>query len=247
MMVKIINNDILEEIDHLDNDFDICFTSPPYNLKKQNFSWSKEDYKNKNWKKDNASFKNDQHKYQNGFSDDNSNYVEWLYEIITKLLKKCKYFFLNVQSLGPNKKDLIELQYKLKDYYCDTIIWNKTHGVPNGLNERVMTNVYEYIHIYSLNPTRAVGTKKWRATVSNLITIKGNQQNKYSKIHKAMFPLELAEWIVCNFVKEGGKVLDCFGGLGTTMVACRKHDRNGVMVEINKDFCEKAKERIYND
>lgn len=34
MMVKIINNDILEEIDHLDDDFDICFTSPPYNLKK---------------------------------------------------------------------------------------------------------------------------------------------------------------------------------------------------------------------
>lgn len=213
-MIKIINKDILDTIDELDNDFDICLTSPPYNLFKNNFGWKvpKEQLQKYN--------------YVNR-KDKIDNYVDFLYEVITKLLHKCKYFFLNVQSLGPNKKDLIELQYKLRDYYCDTIIWNKNNGIPNGFNERVMTNCFEYIHIYSLNNSRSIGTKKWKGNIKNVINIPGNQKNKYSKFHKAMFPLELADYILKNFVKENGKVLDCFGGLGTTMIACKKNKMGG--------------------
>lgn len=110
-MYRFFNDDILNVIDKLDNDYDIVFTSPPYNLEKNNFGWKAKQIE-KQWK------------YKNK-KDLIVNYVDFLEEVITKLLDKCEYFFLNVQSLGPNKKDLIELQYRLKDYYCDTIIWNK--------------------------------------------------------------------------------------------------------------------------
>ena len=229
--MKIINKDILEAINELDNDFDICFTSPPYNLDRNNFEWEK-------W----GTIGNIQ-KYGTQ-KDKIENYVDFLESVIKQLLNKCKYFFLNVQSLGPNKKDLIELQYRLKDYYCDTIIWNKGNGIPNGCNKRVMTNVFEYIYIYSFKPSRAVGTKEWNGNVKNVININGNQRNKYSKIHKAMFPLELADYILKTFVKDNGKVLDCFGGLGTTMIACKKNNMEGVMVEINEVYCEEARKRI---
>lgn len=231
-MYRFFNDDILNVIDKLDNDYDIVFTSPPYNLEKNNFGWKAKQIE-KQWK------------YKNK-KDLIVNYVDFLEEVITKLLDKCEYFFLNVQSLGPNKKDLIELQYRLKDYYCDTIIWNKKNGIPNGFNERVMTNVFEYIHIYSLKPSRAVGTKEWRGNVKNVIDINGNQRNKYSKIHKAMFPLELADYILKTFVKENGKVLDCFGGIGTTAVASFMNNLKCDSVEINYNYHELAKQRLQN-
>lgn len=229
--IKVYWNDILEVIDILDDDFDICFTSPPYNLSKNNFECKKWDTIGKIQK----------YGEQKDYID---NYVSFLETVILKLLKKCKYFFLNVQSLGPNKKDLIELQYRLKDYYCDTIIWNKGNGIPNGCNKRVMTNVFEYIHIYSLKPNRSVGTKEWRGNVNNVINLSGNYRNKYSHIHKALFPLELANKIVSNFVKPNGKVLDCFGGLGTTMIACILNKMDGVSVEINETYAKTSVERI---
>lgn len=231
--IKIYWNNILDVIDELDDDFDICFTSPPYNLHKNNFESEKWDTIGKIQK----------YGHQIDLIND---YPIFLETVILKLLKKCKYFFLNVQSLGPNKKDLIELQYRLKDYYCDTIIWNKENGIPNGCNQRVMTNCFEYIHIYSLNPSKAVGTKVWRGNVKNVINIRGNQKNKYSAIHKAMFPIELPLHILSNFVRPGGKVLDCFGGLGTTMVACVLSGMDGVMVEINNDYVVKSIERLKN-
>lgn len=231
-MIKIINGDIIEQIEKLPSDFDVCFTSPPYNLSKNNFECEKWDTIGKI------------QKYGNEQKDNIENYVEFLYEVITKLLNKCEYFFLNVQSLGANKKQLIELQYMLRNYYCDTIIQNKGNGIPNGCNKRVMTNCFEYIHIYSKKNSRAVGTKQWNGTVKNIVNIGGNQRNQYSDKHKAIMNVELSDWILKNFVKEGGKVLDCFGGIGTTMISCLRHNLDGTMVEINKEYCELALKRV---
>lgn len=173
------------------------------------------------------------------------NYVEFLEVVITQLLDKCEYFFLNVQSLSKNKLDLIELNCRLKDYYCDTIIWNKDNGTPNGFNERVMTGCFEYIHIYSKkNNSRAVGTKKWKGNVKNVIHINGNQKNKYAEVHKAMFPIELADYILKTFVKENGKVLDCFAGIGTTAVAAFMNGLKCDSVEINSNYHQLAQQRL---
>lgn len=166
--IKIYCNDILDVMESLDDDFDICFTSPPYNLSKNHFECEE-------W---NTIGQIQKYQNQKDFIQD---YPSFLEKVILSLLKKCKYFFLNVQSLGPNKKDLIELQYRLKDYYCDTIIWNKNNGIPNGCNKRVMTNCFEYIHIYSLKPSRAVGTKEWRGNVKNIINMNGNQKKPIFK------------------------------------------------------------------
>lgn len=110
-----------------------------------------------------------------------------------------------------------------------------------------MTNCFEYIFIYSKNSSRAVGTKEWNGNVTNIINIKGNQNNEYSNVHKALFPENLVEYILTNFVKENGKVLDIFGGLGTTLIVAKKLNMNATMIEISKDYCRLAKERIDNN
>lgn len=230
---NIIQGNCLDVIDTLQNDYDICFTSPPYNLYKNDFECEK--------------WGDKKHQKYGEQKDCIEDYVGFLENVILKSLKKCKYFFLNIQSLANNKKEIIELNYRLKNYYCDTIIWNKGNGIPNGCNSRVMTNCFEYIHIYSLNPSRAVGTKEWKGNVKNVIDIKGNLNNSYSKIHKALFPLELPLWILKNFVRDGGKVLDVFGGLGTTSIAANILKMESTLIEINKDYCDVMEKRIIEE
>lgn len=50
--------------------------------------------------------------------------------------------------------------------------------------------------------------------------------------------------IVQNITPEGGLVLDCFAGSGTTGIACMRTKRNFFMVEKNTDFVEMIQKRI---
>jgi DNA modification methylase len=60
------------------------------------------------------------------------------------------------------------------------------------------------------------------------------------KHHPAPFPLELASRLVRMFSFTGDTVLDPFCGTGTTMIAALKHQRNGIGVEIDPDYCRMA-------
>ena len=46
---------------------------------------------------------------------------------------------------------------------------------------------------------------------------------------------------------KAGTVLDPFGGAGTTGLVAQQHNRNAVLIELNPEYAEMAKNRIYND
>lgn len=234
-MNKLYNDDCLNVLNILeDSSIDIIFTSPPYNLGKCGYKTPS--------KYDTYKYNKYHHK-----CDINDNWTEWLTKIILLGIKKSKYFFLNVQSLSSNKVDIINLMYNLKNYYCDTIIWNKDNGIPHGFNERVMTATFEYIHIFSLTPTKQVGTKKWKGTVKNVANVKGNKQNKDYKIHRAIWPKEICEWVITNFTNENDTVADIFMGLGNCGIVSKKLNRNFIGVELDEKYFTIAKERIGNE
>ncbi|MFC1766398.1 DNA-methyltransferase [Planctomycetota bacterium] len=58
--------------------------------------------------------------------------------------------------------------------------------------------------------------------------------------HPAPFPLELASRLVRMFSFTGDTVLDPFCGSGTTLAAALKHNRHGIGVEIDPDYCRIA-------
>jgi DNA modification methylase len=62
--------------------------------------------------------------------------------------------------------------------------------------------------------------------------------------HFATFPYDLIEPCVLAGCPEGGTVLDPFGGAGTTALVANNHNRNAILIELNKDYIDLATERL---
>ncbi|MBN1487685.1 MAG: site-specific DNA-methyltransferase [Anaerolineae bacterium] len=62
--------------------------------------------------------------------------------------------------------------------------------------------------------------------------------------HSAAFPLDLSTWFVKLFTARGDVVLDPFVGSGTTLAAARMYGRRYVGIDVKKEYCQLAKERV---
>jgi len=89
--------------------------------------------------------------------------------------------------------------------------------------------------------------KEW---LQNSFSIwRGLSKSKEEKAlkHPASFPVSLCEKLIKTFSKSGGSVLDPFNGIGSTMVAADNLGFSGVGIDLSKEFCEIAKNRIKNN
>ena len=66
-----------------------------------------------------------------------------------------------------------------------------------------------------------------------------------NKKHSAVFPVALPSWFIKLFTQPGDIVLDPFLGSGSTAVAARSLGRHYLGVEINSEYVELARERLY--
>jgi len=64
--------------------------------------------------------------------------------------------------------------------------------------------------------------------------------------HFATFPMDLIEPCVLAGCPENGTVLDPFGGSGTTGIVASNHNRKAVLIELNTEYIEIARQRIQN-
>ncbi len=61
--------------------------------------------------------------------------------------------------------------------------------------------------------------------------------------NEAPFPEKLAEWFIRSLAPEGGRVLDPFGGSGTTKAVADRWGRIGVSLDIRMSQCKLMKRR----
>lgn len=66
-----------------------------------------------------------------------------------------------------------------------------------------------------------------------------------SRIHPTQKPVELHMKILEDFTQPDDVILDCFGGSGTTLIACEMTGRKCLMMEISPEYCDIIAER-YN-
>lgn len=69
-------------------------------------------------------------------------------------------------------------------------------------------------------------------------------KEKQNDMHPTQKPVALIQYLVRTYSNEGDTILDNCMGSGTTAIACIREKRNFIGFELNKDYYDKACERI---
>ena len=82
----------------------------------------------------------------------------------------------------------------------------------------------------------------WDATLWNIPNVKSNHPEKTE--HPCQYPVELVERCILALTNKNGWVLDPFSGVGSTVIAAVKNDRNVIGIDKEPEYCKLAKQRI---
>ena len=77
----------------------------------------------------------------------------------------------------------------------------------------------------------------------------GNLEGKTStseKFHPTQKPIDLYKWILDKYAKQGDKILDTHLGSGSIAIACHDYGFDLTACELDKEYFDKAIERITN-
>jgi DNA modification methylase len=205
---------------------DFMFTSPPYNAGDS--------------EKLSGNTHTDDNKYATYRDDKTSDeYLDLLCGFTNAWLQCTKVMAINLQQLAGNKVAFIEYLNHYKNNFVDMAIWHKGHGAP-AMAKNVMNSTFEYIIFLSQeeNPSRAFKISDFRGTVKNVYEAPPNRNNEFSSVHAATFPLHLPEWAINTFTQNKTIIADCFGGTGTTLIACEKTGRKARLMELDPKYCD---------
>lgn len=67
-----------------------------------------------------------------------------------------------------------------------------------------------------------------------------------SRVHPTQKPVGMLSDILKDFSEEGDLILDCFGGSGSTLIACEQTDRTCYMMELDPHYVDVIIERWQN-
>lgn len=62
--------------------------------------------------------------------------------------------------------------------------------------------------------------------------------NTSAYVHPTQKPVELVERALSNSSKHGDVIIDCFGGSGSSLIACEKTNRHARLMELDPKYCD---------
>ncbi|MHC1573719.1 MAG: DNA-methyltransferase [Candidatus Syntropharchaeales archaeon] len=241
--ITIYNDDFLANRSIEDGTIDLIVTSPPYNVD-----------------------------IGYGSFDDEIPYdlyleftEKWL-ERAFNLVKDDGRFCLNI-PLDKNKggqqsvyADIVTIAKQIGWNYHSTIIWNE-----QNISRRTAWGSWLSASApYVIAPVEMIAVlykNRWKKTsgsgksdivkdefmewTNGVWNFSGESKKRIG--HPAPFPLELPRRCIKLFTFVGDTVLDPFLGSGTTLVACALTGRKGIGVEIDREYCEIAKNRLITE
>lgn len=108
------------------------------------------------------------------------------------------------------------------------LIWNKKQTVENFASA-------EYAWV-------SMGLK----TPAKIFDFGIHKHNHTDKIHPTQKPIDLYKFILDKYAKQGDKILDTHLGSGSIAIACHDYGFELTACELNKEYYDKAIERITN-
>ena len=74
--------------------------------------------------------------------------------------------------------------------------------------------------------------------------LQGDMKNKEDRIHPTQKPVALYKWLIDRYAKPGDIILDTHVGSASSLIACRETGHKYVGFEIDKEYYEKATQRL---
>jgi site-specific DNA-methyltransferase (adenine-specific) len=241
--IAIYNDDILDTKVVESGSIDLIITSPPYNV----------------------DIKYNSHNDRASYEDYLSFAKEWLSKCYD-LVKDDGRFCLNI-PLDKNKggqqsvcADITTIAKQVGWKYHATIIWNE-----QNISRRTAWGSWLSASApYVIAPVEVIVIlykKRWKKESGSRISDITKQQfqewtngvwnfsgeSKKRIGHPAPFPIELPKRCIRLFSFVGDAVLDPFLGSGTTLIACLQTNRKGIGIEIDRGYCEIAKQRAVTE
>jgi adenine-specific DNA-methyltransferase len=147
------------------------------------------------------------------------------------------------------------------------IVWSFEHGLHatrrlSGRHETILWFTKGENYSFDLDPIRVpqkypnkrafkgpkVGTLTGNPLGKNpgdVWTIPNVKSNHIEKtIHPCQFPVELVERLVLSMTRPGDRVLDPYGGVGSSVLAAALNGRRGLMAEVVPEYIWIARQRL---
>jgi site-specific DNA-methyltransferase (adenine-specific) len=230
---KIICGDAIEVMKTIPTEsIDLVVTSPPYNLKNSTGNGMSHNTKTGKWATAALRF---------GYSEHNDcmpheEYVKWQRDSLTEMMRVLK----NDGAIFYNHKWRVQAGL-LQDRHDivagfpvrQIIIWRRKGGI--NFNPGYFLPTYEVIYMiaksdFKLAPKANAFGDVWEFT------------QEMNNPHPAAFPVELVDRIIKSTTAK--IILDPFIGSGTTAIAALLNKKKYVGIEISKEYCQSAEDRL---
>lgn len=148
---------------------------------------------------------------------------DWIVPILPHLEKKNTFYIFNSDKMLFALRDGMT-QSQLK--YSQLLIWIKNHAVIGRK---------DYLPMHELIAVGWYRTHAFRKAKDKSI-IFCPKPNK-SSLHPTQKPISLLRRLILNSTLIGDVVYDCFGGSGSTIIACEQIKRKCIMIELDPEYC----------
>ena len=144
------------------------------------------------------------------------------------------------QQLIWNKNSLVlgRQDYQWKHEPC---LYGWKEGTHTFVNERDLTTVIDDEDYTKFSKKELL--KLLESIYSQHSTIIDCERPTKSALHPTMKPVKLIGYLIKNSSKQGEKVLDLFGGSGSTLIACEQLNRKCYMMEYDPKYVDVIIER----
>ena len=241
---KIICGDSKEILSKLpDNCVDLILTSPPYNFGLD---------------------------YESDDTDDSvcwEDYFDKLFDIFDECIRVLKFAGRFVVNIQPLFSDYIPIHHIISNYLMSKkliwkaeIIWEKNNynckytswGSWKSPSSPYIKYTWEFIEVFCKGDLKKLGDKNnidlssddFKSWIVGKWSIAPEKHMKRYK-HPAMFPEELARRVIQLFSYKNDIILDPFNGVGTTTYVSKILKRRYIGIDISKEYCDTAKERLF--
>lgn len=239
---KILDGDSAALLKKLpDNCIDLVFTSPPYNFG-LDYAQSADD---NDWK----------------------NYFDKLFAVLAECIRVVKYGGRIVVNVQPLYSDYMPSHHMISNFFLQRgmiwkgeILWEKNNynckytawGSWKSPSNPYLKYSWEFVEVFCKGELKKSGDKEnaditadefkqWVYGKWSIAPERG-MSDKYG--HPAMFPEELARRVLRLFSFRGDIILDPFNGAGTTTAVAKKNGRRFLGMDISKEYCKTAQNRI---